>query len=151
MISPPLIMPTVDLRRPINPRNEVYKAPLGVAFAAKTLVTPNENNSTDTFTAAVENSATILGINIKTIGTGTFSVDTDVPILVDEDADYSFAVGTGTADENDEQGFIDLKDADEVDVGQSDEDCIFVTRFVSGTRVLGKITLWAWRQPPVIR
>ena len=120
-------MATVDLRRPINPRNEVYKAPNGTAFAAKSLVVPNENNSTDTFTAATASSASILGVNIKEIATTTFpSVDTDVPILVDEDADWSFAVGTGTADENDEQGFIDLKNATEVDVGQSDEDCVFV-------------------------
>ena len=144
-------MPTVDIKRPLNPRNEVYKAPSGVAFATKILLAPNENNSTDTFTAANSSSASILGLNIKTIATGTFSVDTLVPVFVDEDAEYSFAVGTGTADENDEQGFIDLKDADEVNVDTSNRDVVFVTRFIKGTRVLGKIALWAWRQPVIIR
>ena len=144
-------MAIVQHRRPVNPRNEVYKAPSGVAFATKILLAPNENNSTDTFTAANSSSATILGLNIKTIATGTFSVDTQVPVFVDEDADYSFAVGTGTADVNDEQGFIDLKDEDEVNVDASDRDVIFVTVFIKGTEVLGKIALWAWRQPPIVR
>ena len=85
-------MAIVQHRRPVNPRNEVYKAPNGVAFATKILLAPNEDNTTDTFIAATSTSATILGLNIKTIATGTFTVDSDVPVFVDEDADYSFAV-----------------------------------------------------------
>lgn len=147
-------MPEVLLRRPIAPRIEYYSPAVSTAFAINILLAPDEDATGNAFVAASATSATILGINHKAIVSGDSDYATanrPHPVLVDEDAIWEFTVGTGTADSNDPQGFIDLKDEDEVSVTASARDVVFVTNFISTTIVRGKITLWGWRQPPVIR
>ena len=147
-------MAEVILRRRANPRIEFYAPTVSTAYPINTLLAPDEDASGNAFIAATSSSATILGVNHKTVA----STDSDYatagrphPVLVDEDAIWEFTVGTGTADTNDRQGFIDLKDTDEVDVTASARDVVFVTDFVKTTVVRGRIALWAWRQPPVVR
>lgn len=144
-------MATVDLVRPTpNKRIERFAKPASTAFAFRTLVAPNEDNSSNTFVAATSSTERVLGSLDTTITSADddYASETKVPILVDEFGTWKFTVGTGTADVNDEQGYIDLKDTDEVDVTASAVDPIFVTSYVSATVVLGKMTNWAWNQRP---
>lgn len=69
------------------------------------------------------------------------------PVLVDEMAEWEFTVGTGIADASDPQGYIDLKDGTAVDVTASTVDLIFVTKFISATKVRGVITGWFDQRP----
>lgn len=146
-------MATVKLVRPVNPRIDPYMAPASTVFAAGSLVVANEAADSNTFTAATSSSASLLGVIKKAIAAtdSDYASEKLVGLLVDEDADWEFSVGTGTADANDEQGFIDLKDADEADVTQSTEDHIFVTRFIRAATLRGKLSVSPYRQPPVVR
>jgi hypothetical protein len=68
------------------------------------------------------------------------------PVLVDEIASWEFPA-TG-ADSNDPQGYIDLSTAILADVTASTVDLIFVTKFISSTKVRGRITGWAGTDRP---
>jgi len=151
-------MATVDIKRPSSlSRTEPFSKRASTAFAAKTLVSPNEVVTTgaddNTFTATTATSQSVLGVNIRPIEStdSDYADETKVPILMDEFADYEFSVGTGTAVVTDEQAYIDLDNATEVDVDASSIDAIFVTNFVSGTKIRGKITLWSTWNPPQMR
>ena len=148
-------MAIVQIRRPTAlSRTEQYAKTASTVYAAKTLVSPNENKTANVFDVSTASSESILGVIVGPIAAtdGDYASETKVPILIDEFADYQFAVGTGTADVNDEQDYIDLKDADEVDVTTTPVvDTVFVTNFISGTSVGGKITSWTTWNPPQMR
>jgi hypothetical protein len=129
---------------------ERYAKPASTAFAFRTLLAPNEDNSSNTFVASTASTERCLGVLQTTVTSADadYASETKVPVLQDIAGVWEFAVGTGTADINDEQGYIDLKDADEVDVNASTFDPVFVTSFVSATKVLGKITRWAHLSNP---
>jgi len=140
--------------RPSAVQSVTYFAkPASTAFSAKTLVSPNEDATSNTFVAASATTQSILGALKKAVVStdSDYASETEMSILHDPFGIFEFAVGTGTADINDEQGFIDLKDADEVDVEASALDTVFVTNFVSGTVVRGVITLWYNWNPPQMR
>ncbi len=69
------------------------------------------------------------------------------PVIVDEHAIWEFTVSSGTADANDPQGYIDLADGVSVDVTASTVDLIFVTKFISATKLRGEITGWYNQRP----
>lgn len=144
-------MATVTLVRPSAVKTvEPYAKPASTAFAFRTLLAPNEDDSSNTFVAATSSTERCLGVIQKAIASSDsdYASETKVPVLQDIAGIFKFAVGTGTADVNDEQGYIDLKDADEVDVTASTIDAIFVTAFISASFVLGKITRWAHLSNP---
>jgi len=149
--SHPPTMATVSLVKPTAlRRSEPFAKPASTAFAFRSLVAPNEDNSSNTFVAASASTERVLGSLGTTIvaADDDYALETKVPIEVDEFGTWKFTVGTGVADINDEQGYVDLKNATEIDVTASAVDPIFVTAFVSATVLLGKMTNWAWNQRP---
>ena len=146
-------MATVRNVRPSAIRKvEPYAKPASTAFAFRTLVAANENNSANTFAASAAATERVLGVLQKAIAStdSDYASETKVAVEIDVDGVYEFSVDSGgTADANDEQGYIDLQDEDEVDVTTSSVDSVFVTSFVSGTVVLGKIVRWAHLEPPI--
>jgi len=148
-------MPTKH-RLPVNPRIEYWAKVASTAFAPMDVVASAEDASQNTFAAMTATAANILGfINQEILSTDSdYASETKVGILVDEDGVFEFDVDTGTADANDEGGFIDVDDTapdDAVDVTASTEDHFQVTAFLSGTLVQGRVAVWSHRQPPVIR
>lgn len=144
-------MATVTLVRPSAVRVvEPYAKPASTAFAFRTLLAANEDAASNTFVAATSATERCLGVIQKPVAStdSDYASETKVPVMQDIAGIWKFAVGTGTADVNDEQGYIDLKDADEVDVTASSVDAVFVTSFISSGFVLGKITRWAHLSNP---
>ncbi len=144
-------MATVKLVVPSAVKSlERFAKPASTAFPFRSLLAPNEDNSTNTFIPATSSTERCLGV-IQTTVLSTdsdYASETKVPVQIDQSGIWEFTVGTGSADINDEQGYIDLKDTDEVDVTASTIDAIFVTSFVSATKVLGKIVRWAHLENP---
>ena len=134
-----------DLVRPSqNRRIEYYAKPASTAFTFGDFVAPNIDATDNTFDSASATMTMILGaIQVTVASTDSdYASETKVPILIDEYGEWEFTVGTGTADANDEQGYIDMDDttpASLVDVTASTEDHIFVTKYVSGTVVRGRV------------
>ena len=65
---------------------------------------------------------------------------TKVAVLVgDTDAEYICDVGTGTAAQTDVGEYIDIDDAQDVDVSASTYDVLFVTGLVSTSKIIAKI------------
>ena len=129
---------------------ERFAKPVSTAFPFRSLLAPNEDATTNTFVAATSSTERCLGV-IQTTVLSTdadYASETKVPVQIDINGIWEFTVGTGSADINDEQGYIDLKDTDEVDVTASTIDEIFVTSFISATKVLGKICRWAHLEAP---
>ena len=116
------------------------------------MIAADEDASTEAFAAATASTERILGIaDFTTVsGDSDYATVKKKPLLVDEMGIWKFAVGTGTADANDEQGYIDLKDTDEVDVTASAVDNVFVTSFISATAVLGRIVGWVGLDRPSV-
>lgn len=144
-------MAQVDLVRPTAlKRIETYTKATSTAFPFRSLIAPDEDATTQAFAAATASTERVLGsINATVVSTDAdYASAVKKPVLVDEDGIWKFNVGTGTADANDEQGYIDLADADQVDVTASSVDNVFVTSFISSSYVLGKITGWAGRDRP---
>ena len=136
------------------PRIKKFGKATSTAFTAETLVAPDENASGNAFVAATATSQSILGVIRGAVASGDSDYATAAAkrdVLIDELGVWEFTVGTGTADTNDEQGLIDLKDEDEVNVVDSDVDVVFVTDFISGTVLRGQITLWFGWNPPQMR
>lgn len=128
-----------------------FKKENSVERAVGDLIAANAGASADDWLPASATTEFHIGVVMDAIA----STDSDYadealyPLLVDEFGEWEVDVGTGTADVNDEQGYIDLKDEETVDVEASAIDAFFVTRFISGTKVRGKICSWAWCQRPV--
>ena len=132
-------------------RMEYYAKPASTAFAADSLVAGNEDATSNTFVAAAAATERVIGVLTKAIAStdSDYASETKVPVQVDELGLWEFDVGTGTADANDEQGYIDLADASNVDVTASAVDMVFVTNFVSGTKVQGRIVRWNQLEAPI--
>lgn len=146
-------MATVQLVIPSTNRTvEGYAKIASTAFPFRSMLAPNANATDNTFVAATSSTETILGVLQKTVAStdADYASETKVPLMIDTNGVWKFTVGTGTADVNDEQGYIDLKDTDEVDVTASTVDEIFVTSFVSASIVLGKICRWAHIEAPAL-
>ena len=131
-------------------RVEYYAKPASTAFTEGSLVSGNEDATSNTFVASSSSSERVIGVIGKTIAStdSDYASETKVPVQVDELGIWEFDVGTGTADVNDEQGYIDLADASNVDVTASAIDMVFVTGFVSGSKVQGRIVRWNQTEPP---
>lgn len=123
------------------------------AFPYRSLVVADESESATNGTYDVATSSTerLLG----SVQAATVSTDADYasatarkPILVDPMGEWEMAVGTGTADAADAGGYVDLKDADELDVTASTIDAFFVGRFISGTKVRGWLVRWHFNEAP---
>lgn len=142
---------SVTLKNPsAAARMEFYAKPASTAFVADTLVSGNEDATSNTFVAATAAKERVLGVLTTTIAAtdADYASETKVPVQVDELGLWEFDVGTGTADVNDEQGYVDLTDAAGVDVTASTIDMVFVVNFVSGTKVQGRIVRWNQTEPP---
>jgi len=131
-------------------RVELYAKPASTAFAIGDLLAANINATANTFIAATASTEFHIGVLQRTIAStdSDYTSETKVEVLVDEVGIWEVDVGTGTADINDEQGYIDLKDTNEADVTASAIDALFVYQFVSGTVVRVKICSWAGLQRP---
>lgn len=146
-------MAQVKLVRPTALSRCIYptKTP-STAYAFNTLVQGKaaEDGSTPArFISATSSTERVLGVLQQDVvaADSDYASASRKKVLVDEVGEYEFAVGTGTADTSDPQGYIDLKDEDEVDVTASTVDLVFVTKFVSTTKVRGQITGWANQRP----
>lgn len=117
------------------------KIPANTAFAVDTAVSPSDNNSSDPVAATTASSNTIDGIITKAITATQYASDTWVDVLRDEDGIYEFT--TSGADVNDEGGLVDFADATSLDVTTSTKDHVRVTRYISATKVAGKIDKWS--------
>jgi len=117
--------------------------PALTAFTRDTLIAPNNDATTPTAIAATAASLSIDGLLTRDISATEFPVATWVDIVRDESGTYEFDVGTGTADANDVGGLIDLTNAGAVNVTASTTDIVRVEKFVSGTKVQGRINKWS--------
>lgn len=145
------IMAFTLLRPSALARTEFYAKVASTAYVIGDLLAANNNATANTFVAATATTEFHLGVLQKTIAStdADYADETKVPILVDECGIWQVDVGTGTADVNDEQGYIDLKDTNEADVTAGSVDALFVVDFVSGTKINVKICSWAGLQRPV--
>jgi hypothetical protein len=119
---------------------EWYPKVASTAFAMNDLVYLDANGF---LTPAVDGANIVaLGLIQKTIATTDtdYASNTLVPVLVgDKDAEFLCDVSTGTAGQTDVGEWIDIDDANSVDVAASTYDIFFVTKLVSSTQVVGKL------------
>lgn len=144
-------MSTVDLVRPTAvKRIETYTKAASTAYAFRSIITPDEDATTQAFVVATASTERVLGsLNCTVVSSDAdYASATKKPVLVDEFGIWKFTVQTGTADVNDEQGYIDLADLDAVDVTASTIDAVLVTSFINTTTVLGKMVRWAGIEAP---
>lgn len=91
---------------------------------------------------ATGNSVPIIGLIQITIAAtdSDYAETTRVPVQVcGEKAEYLCDVSTGTAAQTDVGEYIDFDDENSVDVDDSTNNELFVTRFISTTQVVAKI------------
>ena len=146
-------MATVNPVRPTALlRQEWFKTTASTAYGYRELIQADEDATGNAFISATASTERILGIiNAAVVSTdGDYATSHREPLLIDEMGEWEFAVGTGSADTNDEQGYVDLKDKDEVDVTASAVDNVFVTRFVATAKVRGHITCWSNTSRPSV-
>lgn len=117
--------------------------PALTAFTRDTLIAPNDNATTSTAIPATAATLTVDGLLTRDISATEFPVATWVDLVRDEDGVYEFDVGTGTADINDQGGQIDLTNAGAVNVTASAVDVVRVEKFLTGTKVTGRILKWS--------
>jgi hypothetical protein len=101
------------------------------------------------------NQERIVGMAIRPVAStdADYAALTLVPVLIDEDGEWEFDnVSTGSAPTEAIEGtYIDFADAAEastVDSNVSTYDQVFVTKFISATKLRGKVTRWASSEPP---
>lgn len=147
-------MPQVKLVRPTPLKHlQWWKKKASTAFPYQSLVVADEDETATagTFDVATSSTERLLGaVNSVTVSTDADYASAAVrkPILVDPMGEWEMTVGTGTADANDPGGYIDLKDADEVDVTASTIDAFFVSRFISATKLRGYLVRWHMNEAP---
>lgn len=93
-------------------------------------------------TPATANTTLNIGAIQKTIAStdSDYASNTFVPVLIPQaDAEWLCDVGTGSAAQTNVGEWVDLKDANELDVTASSVDAFFVTRIVSTTKVVAKM------------
>lgn len=142
------------LRIPNNPRYLYRAKPASTVYTHGDAVANNNDADDNTFDSLTATSPQIAGIIQRTIAAtdSDYASETKVPLLIDEFGIWEVPVATGTADANDEGGFVDVDDTSietSLDVTASTEDHFLVTDFVSGTLVRGMITSWAHIVTPV--
>ena len=119
---------------------EWYPKVVSTAFALNDLVYLDSNGY---LTPAVDGSNIVaLGLIQKTVAAtdSDYASATMVPVLVgDKDAEFLCDVSTGTAAITDQGEWIDIDDANSVDVSASTYDIFFVTKFISTTQVVAKL------------
>ncbi len=148
-------MSFVLVRPSVRSRVEYWAKPASTAFAIGDVVANNDDATDNTFDAMAATSTRILGVVQKTIAStdSDYADETRIPLLIDEDGIWEVEVDNGTADANDEGGYIDVDDSapdDAVDVAASTEDHFHVTRFVDGTTVQGRIVTWTQLPPAAL-
>jgi hypothetical protein len=119
---------------------EWYPKVVSTAFALNDLVYLDGDGY---LTPAVDGSNIVaLGLIQKTVAAtdSDYASATMVPVLVgDKDAEFLCDVSTGTAAITDQGEWIDIDDANSVDVSASTYDIFFVTKFISTTQVVAKL------------
>lgn len=119
---------------------EWYPKVVSTAFADNDLVYIDSNGY---LTPAVDGSNIVaLGLIQKTIAAtdSDYATATRVPVLVgDIDAEFVCDVSTGTAAQTDVGEWIDIDDANSVDVNASTYDVFFVTGVLSSSKVVAKL------------
>ena len=99
-------------------------------------------NGTGEIIPATSTSTTHVGVIQKDIAAtdSDYASTTLVPVLVPTDeTEWEIDVTTGTATEATEGTYVDLTNSLGVDVSASAHDAVFVTKFVSGSKIIGKI------------
>jgi len=121
---------------------EHYKKVASTAFAENDLVYLDANGY---LTPAVDSANIVpLGIIKKTIAAtdSDYASNTVVPVLVgDKDATWLCDVSTGSAAQTDVGEWIDIDDANSVDVAASTYDIFFVVNVISTTQVEAKLAV----------
>lgn len=119
---------------------EWYKKVASTALAMNDLVYIDANGY---LTPAVDGVAlTPVGLIQKTIAAtdSDYASTTEVPVLVgDADTEFLCDVSTGSAATTDIGEWIDIDDANSVDVSATTYDIFFVTGVVSATQVIAKM------------
>ena len=119
---------------------EFFPKVVSTAFALNHLCYIDSNGY---LTPAVDGAAiTPIGLIQKVVAStdSDYATATRVPVLVpDEDTVFECDVSTGTAAQTDVGEWIDIDDANSVDVAASTYDIFFVVGVISGTKVLAKM------------
>lgn len=132
------------LVRPNNPRVEYHLCPASTAFSYGDVVAPGLSTG-GAFTSVTSSTKLILGRILKTVA----STDSDytstklVPIEIDEDGTYE--VAATAMDTDSPQNLYDFSDGATVAHAASTYKNFLVTKYISATKVQGKITRWANR------
>lgn len=146
-------MAFVNLVRPTALSRKIYaNKAASTLFPYKSIVmgkAAEDGSTAPGFLAATSGCERVLGIIDQEVAAADSDYATTArkSLLVDEAGEWEFTVGTGSADSSDPQGYIDLKDTDEVDVTASTVDLVFVTKFISTTKLRGTITGWFNQRP----
>lgn len=123
-----------------NIHTEWYPKVVSTAFAMNDLVYLDANGY---LTPAIDGANIVpLGLIQKTVAAtdSDYATATMVPVLVgDKDTEFLCDVSTGTAALTDCGEWIDIDDANSVDVNASTYDVFFVTKFISTTQVVAKL------------
>jgi hypothetical protein len=119
---------------------EWYPKVVSTAFAMNDLVYLDANGY---LTPAVDGSNIVaLGLIQKTIAAtdSDYASATMVPVLVgDKDAEFLCDISTGTGAQGEVGEWIDIDDANSVDVNASTYDIFFVTKHISTTQCVAKL------------
>jgi hypothetical protein len=114
-----------------------------------------ENGTGEVTPMTNPNEERIAGIagTVVTSASPDYASLTLIPVIIDEDGTWEFDnVSTGGAPTEAIEGtYIDFADASEkntVDSNASTYDQVYVTKFISATKLRGKITRWASSEPP---
>lgn len=125
-----------------NFHTEWYPKVVSTAFAFNDLVYLDSNGY---LTPAVDGSNIVpIGLIQQTIAAtdDDYASATKVPVLVgDKDAEFLCDVSTGSAATTNVGEWIDIDDANSVDVSASTYDIFFVTNVVSTTQVIAKLAV----------
>lgn len=121
---------------------EWYPKVVSTAFAMNDLVYLDGNGY---LTPAVDGANIVpLGLIQKVVAAtdSDYATATLVPVLVgDKDAEFLCDVSTGTAAQTDVGEWVDIDDANSVDVNASTYDVFLVTKVISTTQVVAKLAV----------
>ena len=114
-----------------------------------------ENGTGEVLRMSNPNEERIVGIAGRTVTSASadYASTTLIPIVIDENGIFEFDnVSTGSAPTEAIEGtYIDFADAAEwntVDSNASTYDNVYVTKFISATKLRGKIVRWAGSEAP---
>lgn len=114
-----------------------------------------ENGTGEVTVMTNPNEERMVGLAVKPVSStdADYASLTLIPVLVDVDGEYEFDnVSTGGAPTEAIEGtYVDFAAAspkNTIDSNVSTYDQVYVTRFISATKLRGKITRWAHLEPP---